>query len=73
MEAATAAFGTAVVAKDGSYVELGGTFFADSVEGQFDITFIPPTNKIGGGYADYGEYGVNDSVDAKVVGCNKEP
>jgi hypothetical protein len=65
-------FGTAVVAQDGSYVELGATFFVDSVEGQFDITFSPPTSKTGSGYASYGEYDVNDPVDAKVVNCSKE-
>jgi hypothetical protein len=35
-------FGTATVATDGSYVELGATFFADAKEGQIEVTLFPP-------------------------------
>jgi hypothetical protein len=66
-------FGTAVVAKDGSYVEIGATFFADAEEGQIDVTFNPPTSKTGSGYGDYGTYGTGASVTATKVGCIKEP
>lgn len=67
------AFGTAVVAKDGTYVELGATFFIDGVQGQFDIAFSPPTSKKGAGGASFGEYGLADSVKAKIVSCSDEP
>jgi len=67
------AFGTAVVAKDGSYVELAATFFIDAVQGQFDIAFSPPDSKKGAGGASFGEYGLGDAVKAKVVSCSNEP
>lgn len=67
------AFGTAVVAKDGSYVELGVTFFVDATEGQFDVSFFPPTAKNGSGYANYGGYDVTQNVDATRVACSLEP
>ena len=66
-------FGTAVVAKDGSYTEMGATFFIDSTQGQFDISFNPPGGTNGSGYATYGEYGVNTGVTAKIVRCSTEP
>ena len=66
-------FGTAVVAKDGSYVELGATFFADAEEGQIDVTFAPTTSKTGVGYGDYGTYGTGTSFSAKKVACSNEP
>jgi hypothetical protein len=66
-------FGTATVGTDGSYVELGATFFADAVEGQIDVTFFPPTSDTGSGYGDYGSYDVGSSVDASVVSCGLEP
>jgi hypothetical protein len=66
-------FGTAVVAKDGSYTEMGATFFIDATQGQFDISFSPPTATSGGGYASYGVYGVNTGVTAKIVRCGTEP
>ncbi|MGR9074174.1 MAG: hypothetical protein ACU833_14030 [Gammaproteobacteria bacterium] len=67
------AFGSATVAKDGSFVELGATFFADAVQGQFDVTFLPPTAVSGSGYADYGTYDVNEAVTAAIVDCSLEP
>jgi hypothetical protein len=67
------AFGTAVVARDGSYTELGVTFFVDASEGQFNVWFTPPGANSGSGYADYGTYDVNQSVTATVTGCGKEP
>jgi hypothetical protein len=66
-------FGTATVAKDGSFLELGVTFFIDGVEGQFDVEFFPPTAKAGSGSGSYGVYGVSDSVDATIVDCTTEP
>jgi len=66
-------FGTATVATDGSYVELGATFFADAEEGQIDVTFAPPTAQSGSGYGDYGQYGTGASFDASVVACSLEP
>ncbi|HEY1961909.1 MAG TPA: hypothetical protein VGG69_05795 [Rhizomicrobium sp.] len=66
-------FGAATVPTDGSYVELGATFFIDATEGQFDVTFFPPGAKNGSGYADYGTYDVNQSVTAKIVHCGLEP
>ena len=66
-------FGTAVVAKDGSYTEMGATFFIDSTQGQFDISFNPPGGTNGSGYATYGAYGVNTGVTAKIVRCSTEP
>lgn len=67
------AFGTLTVAKDGSFIELGATFFADATQGQFDIYLSPPRYTSGSGYADYGTYGVNQSVTATVVRCSTEP
>ena len=66
-------FGTAVVGKDGSYIELGATFFIDATQGQFDISFSPVSATTGGGHAAYGEYGTTDSVTAKIVRCSGEP
>ena len=66
-------FGTAVVAKDGTYTEMGATFFIDSTQGQFDIAFNPPAATSGSGYASYGVYGVNTGVTAKIVRCGTEP
>jgi hypothetical protein len=66
-------FGTAVVAKDGSYLEIGATFFADNEQGQIDLTFFPPTGSSGSGDGDYGQYGTGQSFNAKIVRCRKEP
>ncbi len=66
-------FGTAVVATDGSYVELGATFFADADQGQIDVTFFPPNSTSGSGYGDYGQYGTGASFDASIVACSLEP
>lgn len=66
-------FGTATVAKDGTYVELGATFFADGEQGQIDVTFFPPDSKRGSGYGNYGQYGTGTSFDASVVSCSLEP
>jgi hypothetical protein len=66
-------YGTATVATDGSYVELGATFFIDADEGQMDVTFFPPKSKKGSGYADYGQYGTGQDVNAKIVRCDLEP
>ena len=66
-------FGTAVVATDGTYVELGATFFADADQGQIDVTFFPPSSQRGSGYGDYGQYGTSASFDASIVACSLEP
>ena len=66
-------YGTATVATDGTYVELGATFFVDSDEGQIDVTFIPVKSKTGSGFGDYGQYGTGESFNAKKVACNLEP
>jgi hypothetical protein len=66
-------FGTATVAKDGSAVEIGVTFFADATQGQFDVWLYAPSFTSGDGYADYGTYDVNQSVTAAVVNCSLEP
>lgn len=67
-------FGAATVATDGSYVELGATFFADSEQGQIDVTFFPPNSQSGSGYGDYGQYGTGGgSFDAAIVSCGLEP
>ena|SRR5437870_503038 len=67
------AFGSATVAKDGSFSELGVTFFIDATEGQFDVQFFPPSSVRGTGHGDYGIYGVNSSITASVVNCSLEP
>lgn len=66
-------FGAATVAKDGSNVEFGGTFFADATQGQFDFWINPPGGTTGSGYGSYGEYGLSDTVKAKQVNCANEP
>lgn len=66
-------FGTVTVAKDGSFVELGVTFFADGVQGQFDVALVPPDFASGSGGADYGAYDVTQAVTAAVVSCSLEP
>ena len=66
-------FGTVIVAKDGSYSEIGATFFIDATEGQMDIAFNPPLSLNGSGSASLGTYGVNTSVTAKIVRCAGEP
>jgi len=67
-------FGTAVVATDGTYVELGATFFADAEEGQIDVTFFPPNSQRGSGDGDYGQYGTGGGgFDASIVSCALEP
>jgi hypothetical protein len=67
------AFGAATVAKDGSNVEVAVTFFADAVQGQFDIWLWGPGFLSGDGYGSYGVYGVSSSVNASVVTCRGEP
>lgn len=66
-------FGTAVVAKDGSYVEIGATFFVDAEQGQIDVSFLPPRSINGSGRGDYGAYGTGSSFNAKKVNCSNEP
>jgi hypothetical protein len=66
-------FGTATVAKDGSYVEVGATFFADATQGQIDLAFFPPANTTGSGDGNYGSYGTGTSFTVKRVSCAKEP
>jgi hypothetical protein len=66
-------FGTAVVAKDGTFLEIGATFFADGVEGQIDVEFFPPNSNSGSGDGDYGAYGTSQSFTAQVVSCSLEP
>lgn len=66
-------YGAATVATDGSYVEIGATFFVDADEGQIDVTFFPPKSDTGSGYGDYGAYGTGQSFDAAIVNCALEP
>lgn len=66
-------YGSATVATDGSYVEIGATFFIDADQGQIDVTFFPPKSQTGSGYGDYGEYGTGQSFDAAIVACDLEP
>ena len=66
-------FGTATVAKDGTFVELGATFFADGTQGQIDVSFFPPTAAAGSGGGDYGAYGAGQAVTANIVACTLEP
>jgi hypothetical protein len=66
-------FGTATVPKDGSFVEIGATFFADGEQGQIDVSFFPPNAKSGGGSGDYGAYGTGNSFTAAIVSCALEP
>jgi hypothetical protein len=66
-------FGTATVAKDGSFLEIAATFFADGEEGQIDVQFFPPNNTSGSGYGNYGAYGTSQSFTATVVSCALEP
>jgi hypothetical protein len=67
------AFGSAIVAKDGSYLEVGAMFFIDADQGQFDVTFFPPDGRTGAGYGNFGHYGTSVSLTAKRVGCANEP
>jgi hypothetical protein len=67
------AYGTAIVGKDGTYLELAATFFVDGVQGQFNVAFSPPTNKKGSGAAAFGKYGLTTDVKAKIVSCSLEP
>jgi hypothetical protein len=66
-------FGTATVAKDGSFVEIGATLFADATQGQIDLAFFPPTSRTGSGDGNYGTYGTGASFSATKVGCAQEP
>ena len=66
-------FGTATVGKDGTFVEIGATFFADGTQGQIDVSFFPPTAAAGSGGGDYGAYGVVQAVTANIVACTLEP
>lgn len=67
------AYGTATVAKDGTYVELGASFFIDGDQGQFDVSFFPPNAVTGSGGGAYGAYGTGDAVTAAIVDCSMEP
>ena len=66
-------FGTATVAKDGTFLEIGATFFADGTQGQIDVSFFPPNATTGSGSGNYGAYGTSQSFSANVVSCNLEP
>jgi hypothetical protein len=66
-------FGTATVAKDGSFSEIGASFFADTVQGQIDVSFFPPTAATGSGSGDYGAYGTGVPVIPAIVDCATEP
>jgi hypothetical protein len=66
-------FGTATVAKDGTFVEIGATFFADGTQGQIDVSFFPPTSTSGSGGGDYGAYDAGQAVTANIVACTLEP
>ena len=67
------AFGAITRAKDDTFIEMGATFFADGVQGQFDIVLDPPGFTTGTGGAGYGIYGVSDGVTVVVVNCQLEP
>lgn len=54
-------------------VELGVSFFIDGDQGQFDVSFFPPTNTSGSGGGAYGAYGTGDAVTAAIVNCAIEP
>jgi hypothetical protein len=66
-------FGTATVAKDSSFLEIGATFFADGVQGQIDVQFFPPNHATGSGSGNYGAYGTSQSFTATEVSCTLEP
>ena len=66
-------YGSATVATDGSYVEIGATFFVDAEQGQIDVTFVLPKPTHGSGDGDYGTYGTGQSFDADIVSCGLEP
>jgi hypothetical protein len=66
-------FGTATVAKDGTFVEIGTTFFADGTQGQIDVSFFPPTAAAGSGGGDYGTYDAGQAVTANIAACTLEP
>jgi hypothetical protein len=66
-------FGTATVAKDGTFTEIGATFFADGVQGQINLAFFPPASNTGSGDGNYGQYGTGASFTATKVNCNQEP
>jgi len=66
-------FGAAARAKDGTFIEIGATFFADGEQGQFDIFLDPPGFTTGDGGAEYGSYGVSNAVMVVVVNCELEP
>ncbi len=66
-------FGTATVAKDGTFLEIGATFFADGVQGQIDVSFFPPSNATGSGSGNFGAYGTSQSFTAAEVSCTLEP
>ncbi len=66
-------FGTGVVAKDGSYVEIGATFFVDAEQGQVDLVLSPPGGRSGSGDGDYGAYGTAASFSVLKVSCQNEP
>jgi hypothetical protein len=63
----------ATVAKDGTFVEVGATFFADGTQGQMDVSFFPPTAAAGSGGGDYGTYGAGQAVTANSIACTLEP
>lgn len=66
-------FGSAIITKDGTTLEIGATFFVDAIQGQFDISFNPPSARNGSGYGDFGVYNINDAVTATKVACTSEP
>jgi hypothetical protein len=68
-------WGSAVVIKKPgmSYLEIGATFYADSVLGQINVTFSPPGNRDGSGVGDYGTFGSTASFTAQRVACKLEP
>jgi hypothetical protein len=69
-------FGTAVVHRDGSQIEIAATFFEDAMPGQFWMAMDAPftSGVFGYGYGDYQTYGVNGSSgQGTVVSCSAEP
>lgn len=62
--------GTAAVDRDRTQLEIGGAFYCDAEQGQFEV-FLDPTDLAAGGfgYADYGSYGLTGNCDIAIVPC----
>ncbi len=69
-------FGTAIVAKDGSQIRVGATYFLDAEQGQFWLAMDAPftSGTFGYGYGDYQNYGTEGANgEGTVVSCTTEP